>query len=419
MVGVVVKHITPRLVYTLDFIFTERGVPYRIVPKEEVVAFEGKLLAYGESVDAAIPHFEASTLLFEEGVRAFDVERRILHAKLEVLSLDGVADIFASIFYVLSRYEEYLSKEYDPHGRFPARASAQFRFGWIAHAVCDRWANFLLGILGLKGDSPFQLVPSFDIDNTFAYRYKKGSRLWLSVLRDLKNRDFKRMRERRSIKRGAQDPYDTFGKISEIQNKFPQTRLFWLVAPLGEKDRNVSPTLPAHQELMRRMDRNQTVGLHPGYVSNGNAAKIRKEKSVLEGALGRTVQASRQHFLRFRLPVTYRALTACGFTDEYSMGFAEQPGFRAGTARPFFWFDLETNALTTLKVHPFVYMDGTLNEYLELNTEESKFKIQSLYEEVRDFGGDFVFIWHNETIGDYQKWKGWSAVLDFTLNLVE
>ena len=62
-------------------------------------------------------------------------------------------------------------------------------------------------------------------------------------------------------------------------------------------------------------------------------------------------------------------------------------------------------------------MDGTLNEYMNLSISESKQKIKDLFTEVSTFGGDFIFIWHNETIGDYNKWKGWSEVLHYTLSL--
>ena len=98
------------------------------------------------------------------------------------------------------------------------------------------------------------------------------------------------------------------------------------------------------------------------------------------------------------------------------MGFAEHVGFRCGTGRAHFWFDLKLNTMTNLTIHPFAYMDGTLHEYMKLTIEESKTKIDQLREELRTFGGDFVFIWHNETIGDYGKWNGWSAVLDYTIN---
>jgi hypothetical protein len=129
------------------------------------------------------------------------------------------------------------------------------------------------------------------------------------------------------------------------------------------------------------------------------------------------VTKNRQHFLALNLPHTYQALIRKQITDDYSMGYADIAGFRAGTARVFNWFDLTTNDTTSLRVHPFTYMDGTLHEYLKLSPEEAMKKIKTLYQEVCQNGGQFSYIWHNETIGDYAHWKGWKEVFSYTINL--
>jgi hypothetical protein len=118
-----------------------------------------------------------------------------------------------------------------------------------------------------------------------------------------------------------------------------------------------------------------------------------------------------------KFPTTYQTLIGQEITDDYTMGFADITGFRAGTARSFQWFDLTKNEQTNLTIHPFAFMDGTLNEYLNLTPEEAKNKIDSLYQEVKEFGGEFSFIWHNETIGDYGTWNGWSDVFDHSISL--
>jgi hypothetical protein len=62
-------------------------------------------------------------------------------------------------------------------------------------------------------------------------------------------------------------------------------------------------------------------------------------------------------------------------------------------------------------------MDGTLHEYLKLSPAEAKNKITLLYEEICHYGGQFSYIWHNETIGDYAHWNGWKEVFSHTINL--
>ena len=97
---------------------------------------------------------------------------------------------------------------------------------------------------------------------------------------------------------------------------------------------------------------------------------------------GTELISSRQHFLRFQLPETYNNLVNVGFKEEFSMGFAEHVGFRSGTARSHKWFDLLVNRTTNFTIRPFAYMDGTLREYMKLDQQKSKEKIQQLFDEV-------------------------------------
>ena len=419
MLYVVVDKITPRIQYVFDFILKERGVDYTLQQRQEG-KIPGKCnLVYGvQALENDVPFVQSAGLLFAEDItlQSLTIEE---YGKEQCLSFDGVTDPVASIFYLLTRYEEYVCEERDMHGRFPFHKSVLSK-GMVEKAMCDRWAVLILELLGIQHNvqSTSKIIPTFDIDNTYAYRLKSGKRRVLSVLRDRLKGDKQRIRERKKVKEGIPDPYDTFSKIKEIYHAHPDTKLFWLVGERSKYDRNISVQNAEHQQLIRELSKEGIdIGLHPSYASLGRKDKIAAEKNSLQNVLGKPVTFSRNHFLRFRLPQTFQQLEAIGFREEYSMGFAEQAGFRSGTARKHVWFDLSGNTTTNLMIRPFVYMDGTLNEYMKLSVDESKHVIDGLFREVSLYGGDFIFVWHNETIGNYGIWKGWDEVLKHSLDL--
>lgn len=419
MITVLVDNITTRIEYTFDFIFRLRGVDFLLVTNvADYDSATGPKLNYS-SLKTDEFTVVPCPLLLDNKIEKQDISKARFKS-LECLSFDCATDLVASIFYVLTRYEEYTCTSKDEHGRFPANESVLVKFDWIEKCVCDRWAEELIALINAKNlieKSEVKLIPTFDIDNTYAYKLKTGKLKILSICKDIIRLDFERLKERRLVNNGQKDPYDTFEIIREIGLKNKETKLFWLVGERAERDRNISIDNLEHQQLIASLDRDFEVNLHPSYNSNGCDQLIEKEKISIQFVLGREVIRSRQHYLRFELPRTHNSLLNVGFLHEYSMGFAERIGFRSGTARSHFWFNLEVNERTRLHIHPFAYMDGTLNEYMRLSVEESMLKVQELYNEVCRFGGDFIFIWHNETIGDYKKWKGWSELLHFTLNL--
>ena len=419
MVLVLVDDISARIQYTFDFIFKMRGVEYTLVESIDTFNdFQGAKLNYSKQMCSDGISFTPSGLLNETGIWNGNLDKVKIES-VDCLSFNGNKDLVASVFYVLTRMEEYNCYSYDDHDRFPFSHSILKKYEWVEQAVCDRWASYIMVDL-LKVEvvkSKVEIIPTFDIDNTYAFKLKSGKRRALSKLKDVVKLDAKRITKRKSVENGEKDPYDTFDKIIEVGKQFSGVKVFWLTASEGSKDRNVPIGNIQHRKLINRVAQSVEVNIHPSYGSFLNASQVMSERDGLESITGSSIVRSRQHFLRFQLPKSYRDLIDAGIRNDYSMGFAENVGFRSGTARAHNWFDLERNEVTELTLHPFTYMDGTLLEYMSLTPEESKRRIQKLYAEIQNFGGDFIFLWHNETIGEYGKWKGWSQVLDFTLNL--
>lgn len=416
---------SPRLAYVIDVICSYAKISYELTSDKEYFQTSKKArLNYSSIPMYGICTIHPSNVLFDNGIPTYGITKGYFEAE-ECLAFNEVVDPLASIFYMLTRMEEYQSKKFDQHGRFEAVNSISTRFDWLQKAMCDRWANALLNFLKQQAGLTIEIahphatmIPTFDIDNAYAYRHKGKLRKSLSILKDFLKGDFYRIQQRTKVLLGLKkDPYDTYDKITSIAAQGFPVKLFWLLGDYAKYDKNVSHKSKMHQKIIQQMAEVCEIGIHPSYKSNSYELHLLHEKERLERIIANQVINSRQHYLKLNVKQTYPISSSMGILHDYTMGYAEVTGFRAGTCRPYKWYDLMEEKQTDLTIHPFVYMDGTINEYLKLTIEESKKCIASLYKEVSTVGGDFVFIWHNETIGDYRKWKGWSAVLDYTLNL--
>lgn len=411
MIRVAVEEITERIRYTFDFIFLSNNIAYQFVLDGDADLY------YTRSEKAS---FDVADILYETGIKECQLDSGTFSEEF-CYDINGKQDPVATVFYILGRYEEYLISDRDEHGRFDFKNSSQYKFGVLEKTVVDRLSRAIVFSVDPKHqcDSSVTVTPTFDIDNVYAYKLKKGVRKIGSQVRDILKRDKKRIEERSLVKKGERDPYDTYDKIKDVAREFPNTMVFWLSGGDSKYDRNVNIYNRQHGELILGINQLTTVGLHPSYSSFNTTSKILGEKLRLEKVINDPVVHSRFHFLRFSIPDSYRSLIGAGIINDYSMGYAGSCGFRAGTAKPFLWFDLENEQITKLRVYPFAYMDGTLNEYMKLSIEEAKVKVRELYKEVAVCGGEMIAIWHNETIGDYNHWKGWSEVLNYNLQLNE
>jgi hypothetical protein len=117
------------------------------------------------------------------------------------------------------------------------------------------------------------------------------------------------------------------------------------------------------------------------------------------------------------MPETYQSYVDAGIRYDYTMGYADEPGFRAGIARPFHFYDLLKEKRTALTVIPFQVMDGTLRQYLHLSPDAAMVVVRSLISATRRSGGLFVSVWHNTSLTETNGWEGWRKVFEETLAL--
>jgi hypothetical protein len=417
--------VTERLVYTWQFICNIRGVAFEFCndPNRFIQADKTAKLVYSDyPFEQVFPTIIPARLLFDDGV-----ENQALHLgkfqNQSCLQFEEITDPVAAIFYVISRYEEYLSFPADEHDRFSAEHSILKKFNLIHQPVADIWAEHVL----LKVQNTYsefsiahpgsRLTLSFDIDNTFAFKHKNWMQLLGGRLKDFAKGNSNNQDLRREVLAGqTPDPNDTFDLISRYISEQNAVKIFWHLGDFKKFDRNISWTNAVHQRLIQKMGNQTTVGIHPSYASYLNEALVRQERGRLEHILKKPVLHSRQHFLKVRFPATFELLNDIGIKNDYSVGFADDFGFRMGTAHTLPFYNLRTDEVTELMLHPFVYMDGTFNQYLKLSPDQAIEKVDLLMKEVKQHGGNFICIWHNDTINNRGIWKNWKQVLDATID---
>ena len=330
-------------------------------------------------------------------------------------------DILSSIFFLISRMEEYHSKDCDEHGRFISANSILAKLSLEQNPIVDQWCFSLLSKLNVEFNieltSPrkFYQYCTFDIDNAYAFKYKGFSRSLGSFFKDSFSFRFYKLKQRVELIRGkVKDPYDNYDYILEFlkTNKL-KSIFFFLLGDYAKMDKNIDHNHPYLINLIRSISKNHLTGIHPSYKSFNNLKTLKMEISRLDKITSKT-SISRFHYLKFTLPKSYQILLKAGIKQDYSMGFADKIGFRAGTCTPFYFYDLENEYATDLKIFPFAYMDGVLNDKLKYNPEYSSKLISKIKNKVRKVNGPFNAVWHNESLSNQDRWKGWRTVFETT-----
>ncbi len=416
---------SPRLSFVLDYLFVDRlGLEYTFCTElPEPITGYTCIINYHSKSLANAWNFEPDGLLFNTQITALKSD--YLPQNPESVQFPENVDFFSAIFFHLSRYEEYICQQKDEHQRFDHLNSCIFQNGFLEMPFIDIWVlqfkekliqEFNIPKLAFKQDS-FKVQTTIDVDSVFAYKGKPLMRQLGAIIKDVITFNFYELAMRFKVMfKIAQDPNDNFEFHFQTLDK-QKAQYFIQCGPYGKYDKNLSLKNRDFTKVIENIKiHGHTIGIHPSYSSNSDTEHIKKEMHTLCLVTRDSIKHSRQHFLKFELPKTYRALMAAGIEHEHSMGYSKVPGFRAGTAFPFQWFDLENNSSSKFTIHPFCCMDVAFKQFMQLNVEETIAHSKLIKERLQSINAPFVFVFHNESLSQHRGWQGWNSVFKYWIS---
>ncbi|WP_239530864.1 polysaccharide deacetylase family protein [Muriicola jejuensis] len=380
---------------------------------EDFIKHSGPKITYTKQPLQNEFFIRSHTLLFEQGIRNMN----LAVGKWDDLPCFFPAgersnlpfDIFAASFYLLSRYEEYFPHVKDLVGRFPLKESLAYEHDFLKRPVVDLWARKMLELLKERFPA-LEVRPKLvrhtsviDVPISHSYAHRGLLRGGIGMLLDLFSLRFRRISQRMAVMLKAKpDPYDNFKELVGIHAKYDLPAIFFFqFAQYSRYDKNISTENNAFRHLIKSVADYDTVALAASYSSFANTDLLKEEKENLANVINRPVNYVRLRYNRVDVPETYRNLVSAEFTDDYSMGYTHEMGFKAGTCTSFYFYDIPQEVQQPIKIHPFAVHDYAL---LKFASEEEIFvELDRLYKEVRDVGGHFITVFTNELLGSEGK----------------
>lgn len=320
-------------------------------------------------------------------------------------------DIFASSFFMLTRWEEYANKARDEHNRFTAAASIAFKFNFLSRPIVNEYLELLKVLLKKMGfDSKFQerkftKLITHDVDAPL--KYNNLSSIILTVGADLIRRKNLKLAVKnisgfiKSKFKSIEDPYNTFYYLMSLSDSYNIKSYFFFMS------RGLSFKYENRYKLENKFVKNlikcilknsHYIGLHSSYHTYNNFEQLTKEKKELENASGIEIKFGRQHYLRFEVPVTWQIWEDAGLEWDSTLGYTDHVGFRCGTCYKFPVFNFLTRKKLNLIENPLIMMEKSIfsQNYMNIKDEyEVKKVADDLVNKCKKYNGCFTLLWHN------------------------
>mgnify|MGYP000014326248 FL=1 len=422
MILVYTHQITARLRYVFTHFFetyTENELEITDV-LETFIAHSGPKFSYTTQELSNEYFVHANPLLFEQGVRPYDIQVKRWEDTPVFFSCDDSSaipyDIFAATFYMLSRYEEHVPHLKDGMDRFSTHGSLAAMGKFTDKPVVDIWAKLFLTHFSdaypevvIKPPTR-QIQTILEVPEAFAYRSKSFLRTIVESGLDFFNLRFVPLFERFASRLSFRpDPYDIYlDWIEEHRKLNVPTKVMFMFARPSANDRNISVFKKRFRERIKDVADHVPTSLLASYQSTNQNHLLQIEVARLSELIHRPLKDIRQHLIRIRFPSNYNQFANLGFTNDYSLQFVDRPGYRAGTGFPFRFYNLSKEQRSNLVLHPVVANEAVLRA--QLAPRRGRRVLEQCKENNKQYGSPVTLVVTNTMLDQRTKNTAWKRM---------
>ena len=376
---------------------------------EDFIKHSGPKITYSKTPLQNEFFIRSNSLLFEQGISDVDIIMNDwdgLPCFFEAGERSNIPfDIFSASFYLLSRYEEYLPHVKDELGRFPVKESLAYQHKFLQRPLVDLWAKKFLRVLKERfpdieqKQRQYQFTSIVNVTSSHCFAHRGFLRTLGGVILDLSKFKLLRLAKRVVVwVRPSKDPYDNFSYLVNLHKEIRcKTMFFFQFADYSRHDKNVSIFKNKFRYLIKSVADYSRVSLSASDKSSLSNEILKDEKDKLAELLNRPVTYARMRYNRINIPKTYQDLVATEFTDDFTMGYTHQIGFRAGTCTPFYFYDINLEVKQPIRIHPFSVCDYA---FLKHKKQEQVFvEVDAVFREIKEVNGEFNIVFSNELLG--------------------
>ncbi|SCA58777.1 Uncharacterized protein AB751O23_AO_00080 [Chlamydiales bacterium SCGC AB-751-O23] len=321
-------------------------------------------------------------------------------------SINCGADFFASSFFLLTRWEEYVCPQikgsYEEANRF-VLSSRLYKRPLVNEYVECLWEMLkYLKIQQERKSRNFSIKLSHNV--LHLERWRSFSRVFTNVAKDIfSHRNwqyaFKDLVSFTNVKcKGKLDPFNNFDDIMQISEKWGVKSQFNLMAK-RKASFDCSYEIKDN-ETMRLVDkiksRGHDVGLLGSYLSYNQVAQSTEEKTFFDKTFQFEVAKISPLGFRFENPTTWQIASDLKYKEISSAALSSCWGFQSGVCYSFSVFNILSRKKLSLKESPLIIHDQGLEGGIPgLTVSKVIEKIERLKNLVRRYDGDLVVNWQN------------------------